>query len=111
MVSTASVGLSPLRERERRSRSHIRNFRFLRKAFLLCLTANHDVAETEFLVDAGGYLTALACRELSSQLDYEERNHLEKRLDYHYTNRPLPIILTGQSSTRETLAAAIQTLR
>ena len=31
-----------------------------------------------FLVDAGGYLTALARRELSGQLDYSERNHIEK---------------------------------
>ena len=47
-------------------------------AFLHRLTEKHDVADTEFLVDAGGYLTALARRELSGQLDYSERNHIEK---------------------------------
>ena len=47
-------------------------------AFLHRLTTNHDVSDTEFLVDAGGYLTALAQRELSSQLNYSERNLVEK---------------------------------
>ena len=32
----------------------------------------------EFLVDAGGYLTALTRRELSGQLNYTERNLIEK---------------------------------
>jgi transposase-like protein len=30
------------------------------------------------LVDAGEYLTALACHKLSDQLNYIERNHIEK---------------------------------
>ena len=30
------------------------------------------------LVDAGGYLTALAHHELSGRLDYRTRNHIEK---------------------------------
>jgi len=47
-------------------------------AFLHRLTEKHDIADTEFLVDAAGYLTALARRELSGQLDYRERNHIEK---------------------------------
>jgi len=47
-------------------------------AFLHQLTEKHDPAETVFLVDAGGYLTALARHELSGQLDYLERNHIEK---------------------------------
>lgn len=47
-------------------------------AFLHRLTEKYDVANTEFLVDAGGYLTALARRELSGQLNYTERNHIEK---------------------------------
>jgi putative transposase len=47
-------------------------------AFLHRLTEKHDVADTEFLVDAADYLTALARRELSGQLDYRERNHIEK---------------------------------
>ncbi|EMA48526.1 transposase [Halococcus thailandensis JCM 13552] len=47
-------------------------------AFLHRLTTTHDVSDTEFLVDAGGYLTALARRELSGHLDYSERNLIEK---------------------------------
>ncbi|NHN42979.1 IS6 family transposase [Halorubellus sp. JP-L1] len=47
-------------------------------AFLHRLTEKHDVADTEFLVDAGCYLTVLARRELSGQLNYSERNHIEK---------------------------------
>ena len=47
-------------------------------AFLHRLTENHDVADTEFLVDAGGYLTALARHDLSGHLDYHDRNHIEK---------------------------------
>ncbi len=47
-------------------------------AFLSRLEEKHDLDETEFLVDAGGYLTALARRKLSGQLDYSERNHIEK---------------------------------
>ena len=50
----------------------------LRTAFLHRLTEKHDVAEAEFLVDAGGYLTALARHELSGQLNYTTRNHIEK---------------------------------
>ena len=47
-------------------------------AFLHRLTEKHDVADTEFLVDAGGYLTALARHELSGHLEYRDRDHIEK---------------------------------
>jgi transposase-like protein len=47
-------------------------------AFLHWLTANHDISETEFLIDAGGYLTAIVRRELSGQLNHTEQNHIEK---------------------------------
>ncbi len=47
-------------------------------AFLHRLTEKHDVSETEFLVDGGGYLTALLRHELSGHLNYSERNHIEK---------------------------------
>jgi transposase-like protein len=47
-------------------------------AFLHRLTEKHDINDAEFLVDAGGYLTALARRELSGQLNYSDRNHIEK---------------------------------
>ena len=42
------------------------------------LTEKHDVSDAEFLVDGMGYLTALARRELSGQLNYRERNCIEK---------------------------------
>jgi len=47
-------------------------------AFLHRLTEQHDVSDTEFLVDGGGYLTALFRHELSGHLNYRERNHIEK---------------------------------
>ena len=56
----------------------IRTRRVLRTAFLHRLTENHDVADTEFLVDADGYLTALARHDLSSHLDYHDWNNIKK---------------------------------
>jgi len=50
----------------------------LAAALLHLLTEKHDVAETEFLVDADGYLTALARHELNGQLNYTTRNQIEK---------------------------------
>jgi len=47
-------------------------------AFLHHLTEKHDVSDTEFLVDGGGYLTAIFRHELNGQLNYTERNHIEK---------------------------------
>jgi len=47
-------------------------------AFLHRVEEKHDVADAEFLVDAAGYLTALVRYELSGQLEYRERNHIEK---------------------------------
>ncbi|WP_276272933.1 IS6 family transposase [Haloarcula litorea] len=47
-------------------------------AFLHRLTEKHDVDETVFLVDAGGYLTALSRHDLSGWLDYHDRNYIEK---------------------------------
>ncbi|WP_255191956.1 IS6 family transposase [Natronobeatus ordinarius] len=47
-------------------------------AFLHRLIEKHEIDEAEFLVDAGGYLTALARHELSGQLNYSDRNHVEK---------------------------------
>lgn len=47
-------------------------------AFLHRLTTKHEVSDTEFLVDGGGYLTALARHKLSGQLNYSTRNHIEK---------------------------------
>jgi transposase-like protein len=47
-------------------------------AFLHRLTQKHNVADTVFLVDAGGYLTALSRHDLSGRLDYRIRNHIEK---------------------------------
>jgi transposase-like protein len=42
------------------------------------LFAASDIDETEFLVDSGSYLTAPFRHELSDQLNYKERNHIEK---------------------------------
>ena len=47
-------------------------------AFLYRLTEKHDVSDVEFLVDAGGYLIALFRHDLSGQLDYSRRSHIEK---------------------------------
>jgi hypothetical protein len=41
------------------------------------LSEKHDIAETEFLVDADEYLTALSRHDLSGQLDYHDRSHIE----------------------------------
>lgn len=46
-------------------------------AFLHRPTGKRDVADTEFLFDAAAYLTALARRGLSGQVNYRERNHIE----------------------------------
>jgi transposase-like protein len=47
-------------------------------AFLHRLTQKHDVLDTEFLTDAGGYLTALARLNLHGGLNYTKRNLIEK---------------------------------
>ena len=47
-------------------------------AFLHRLTEDYDISETEFLTDAGGYLTALARLDLRGGLDYSDRNYVEK---------------------------------
>jgi len=39
-------------------------------ALLHRLIEKHDVADTEFLVDTGGYLTTFTRHELSGRLDY-----------------------------------------
>jgi transposase-like protein len=46
-------------------------------AFLHRLSKQHDVANAGFLVDAGGYLTALSRHDLRGHLDYEDWNHIE----------------------------------
>jgi putative transposase len=46
--------------------------------FLRSLTRKHDFADTVFLVDGYGYLTALTRLDLSGRLDYSLRNHIEK---------------------------------
>jgi putative transposase len=47
-------------------------------SFLYRLTEKHNVADTEFLVDAGGYLTDLSRHDPSGHLDYQDRNQIEK---------------------------------
>lgn len=46
--------------------------------FLQELKEKHRVADAEFLVDGMGYLTALARTDLSGDLNYSERNIVEK---------------------------------
>ncbi len=47
-------------------------------AFLRSLDRKHDLANTVFMLDGYGYLTALARLDLSDRLDYTFRNHIEK---------------------------------
>ena len=47
-------------------------------AFLHDLAAQHDLVETEFLVNGRGYLTALARVGLIGDLKYVDRNLIEK---------------------------------
>ena len=100
-------------------------------AFLHRLTTKHEVSDTEFLIDASGYLTALARRELSGQLNYSERNLIKKlfqtvamrigrflsfwrgspasarrqlrRLKYHYNYARPNQALNGRTPVREVL--------
>ena len=46
--------------------------------FLSELKKRHDLSEAELLVDGFGYLTALARTDLSGQLEYTERDTIEK---------------------------------
>ncbi len=78
-------------------------------AFLHRLTEKHNVAETEFFVDAGGYLTALARQKLSGQLDYRTRNHVEKWFQTVTMRIDRFRSLEGQSIQRETVAMTLQT--
>jgi len=89
----------------------IRTRQVLRTAFLYRPTENHDIAETEFLVDAGGYLTVIVRHELSGHLDYEDRNHIEKwfQMITIWINRFHPV-LAEQSIKCKTPAVAVQTL-
>ena len=50
----------------------------LAAAFLRELEQQHDLSNTEFLVDGFGYLTALARTDLSGALNYVRRNKIEK---------------------------------
>ena len=47
-------------------------------AFLSELKERHDLSAAELLVDGFGYLTALARTDLSGQLEYTERDKIEK---------------------------------
>jgi putative transposase len=47
-------------------------------AFPHHLTEKHDVSDTEFFTDAGGYLATLARLDLRGELNYSERNLVEK---------------------------------
>jgi putative transposase len=47
-------------------------------AFLSGLKDRHDLSETKFLVGGYGCLTALARCDLSGDLEYADRNTIEK---------------------------------
>lgn len=47
-------------------------------AFLSGLKDRHDLSETKFLIGGYGYLTALARCDLSGDLEYADRNKIEK---------------------------------
>ncbi len=47
-------------------------------AFLRKLTEKHDLSKTAFLVDQFGYRTALARLGLGGQVEYTDRNLIEK---------------------------------
>ena len=47
-------------------------------AFLSRLAEHHDLSEAELLVDSFGYRTALSRLGLSGQMEYSERNHIER---------------------------------
>lgn len=77
-------------------------------AFLYRLTENHELDETEFLVDVGGYLPALVRRELSSQRNDTDRTYVETRFQ---TVSPQIDRFRScrESSQRSPLAATVQT--
>ena len=47
-------------------------------AFLSRLAEHRDLSEAELLVDSFGYRTALSRLGLSDQVEYSERNHIER---------------------------------
>ncbi|QFU84441.1 IS6 family transposase [Natronorubrum aibiense] len=74
-------------------------------AFLYRLNEKHDLDDTVFLIDGYGYLTSLFRLGLSGQLDYVERNLIEKwfhtlkiRVDHFHNSW-----VDSQSSVRECL--------
>ena len=78
-------------------------------AFLHRFTEEHDVSDTEFLTDAGGYFTTLARLGLRGGLNYRERNLIEKwfqtvtmRIDRFHS------FWRGESSQHRALAVTVQ---
>jgi len=78
-------------------------------AFLHRLTQKYNIADTVFLVEAGGYLTVLARHELSGLLEYQTRNHIKMALNCDHANRPLSLLLEGQSIQRKIVVTTLQT--
>jgi len=78
-------------------------------AFLRSLDRKHEFADTVFLIDGYGYLTALARLDLSGRLDYSFRNHIEKwfhtlrmRIDRFHTSW-----VDSQASAQQWLAVFV----
>lgn len=79
-------------------------------AFLQELDERDDLSEAVFLVDGYGYLIALARIRLSGQLDYVDRNRIEKwlqtlrmRIDHFHHSR-----VGSQANVRRWLAVLVQ---
>ena len=74
-------------------------------AFLARLDGYHDLSEAELLVDSFSYRTALSRLGLSGQVEYSDRNHIERRFQTlkQWTDRFDTTWNGGPASTRRWL--------
>jgi len=81
------------------------------KQFLDELKEKHRVSDAEFLVDGMGYLTALARTDLGGELNYTDRNIVEKLFpDLYDANRTVSRNLERQSDQCRALADCLHRL-
>jgi hypothetical protein len=79
-------------------------------AFLHRLQEKHELDDTEFLVDAGGYLTAPHLTKIERPAQASRPEPRRKMVpDYPPVDRPLSLLPAGQSSQCSPLAATVQT--
>jgi transposase-like protein len=70
-------------------------------AFLHGLREKHDLSDAVFLVDQFGYRTAVARLGLNGQVDYTDRNLIEKVVSHaQNAHRPFPQLVGRQSVER-----------